>query len=165
MNRIGLLQKCLIGLIFMISTLTLSLQAHAATSCTALLTDLSQYLYYPPNNVTIIHMTNYQANGQWWGGWTQTQLYRGMNGHLVGTGNRLISNRLENLGGGGFGQMQPFSIRQPEWISYDIDLDGRIILDGQYGPYQMTCEGNKFAFFNSGDSLENFSFSKGTGPF
>jgi hypothetical protein len=109
-------------------------------------------------------MTNYQAKGQWWGGWTQTSLRKSQNGHLVGTGSRLISSRLINIGGEGFGQSQPFNIKAPDPISYDIDPQGKITFQGQYGPYQMTCLDNKFAIVNSGDSIETFTFSKSTGP-
>ena len=31
------------------------------TSCNALLSDLSQYLQFPSNEVAVLHMTNYQA--------------------------------------------------------------------------------------------------------
>ena len=141
-------------------------QLKTDTSCNALLSDLSQHLQTSLGEVTVLHMTNYQAQEQWWGGWTQTRLRRSQNGHLVGTGSRLISSRSIDLGGGGpfGGQSQPFSVRSPDPMSYDIDPQGKITFQGQYGPYQMTCLDNKFAIVNSGDSIETFTFSKSTGP-
>lgn len=117
------------------------------------------------------HMTNYQANQQSWGGYTETRLDRSANGHLVGSGSRLISTRTIPLGnpstGGGFDTrpMQPFSIKEPDPMSYDIDpQSGQITFQGQYGPYDMTCIANKFAIVNTWDSLETFTFSKWSGP-
>jgi hypothetical protein len=115
-------------------------------------------------------MTNYQANQQGWGGYTEIRLGRSANGHLVGSGSRLISTRtipLGNLSGGGFDTRprQPFSIQEPDPMSYDIDpQSGKITFQGQYGPYDMTCLGNKFAIVNTWDSLETFTFFKTRGP-
>ena len=138
----------------------------ADASCTALLTDLSDHLNFSSNTVTVIHMTNYQANNQWWGGYTQINLYRNNNGHLVGSGDRLISSRGITLGAvNTFGYVQPFNVQQPDPMSYDIDPQARrITFQGQYGPYNMTCLDNKFAIVNTGDSIETFTFTKGTNP-
>jgi hypothetical protein len=143
---------------------TFSLRARADASCQPLLSNLSQHLQLPRGEVYMLHMTNYQANNQWWGGYADISLRRSNNGHLIAQGNRLISSRTTTLGRG-FGQLQPFSIRQPEPITYDIDpQSGTITFLGQYGPYDMTCIGNKFAIVNTSDSLETFTFSKGFAP-
>lgn len=161
-----------ISLIFLTTALlwgtTFSFKARADESCDALLSDLSQYLQFPNNEVTVLHMTNYQANQQWWGGYTKTTLARSANGHLVGNGSRLISTRLIQLPGGGpfGGPSQPFSIREPDPISYDINPQSRkITFQGQY-THDMTCIGNKFVIvgIGGGDALESFTFSKSAGP-
>jgi hypothetical protein len=141
------------------------------TSCTAFLSDLN--LQSPLVEVTVQHMTNYRADRgfPWWGGYTKTRLFKSPNGHIVGSGSRLISDRRVAVIGAGtdiFGELiadQPFSIKRPDPMSYDIDPKrGKITFQGQYGPYDMICVGNKFAVVNTGDSLETFSFSKITGP-
>jgi hypothetical protein len=144
---------------------TFSFKARADASCNALLSDLSQYLQGYPSSVSVLHMTNYQANKQWWGGYTQEILSRSANGHLEGSGSRLISTRTIEVGNpspGGFGgPTQPFSIKEPDPMSYDIDpQSGKITFQGRYGPYDMTCLGNKFAIVNTWDSLETFTFDK-----
>lgn len=151
-------------------TTTFSFKAKADASCNVLLSDLSQYLnssYY--NRVTLIHMTNYQANNQWFGGYTQASLSKNYNGHLIGSDNRLLSSRIITLSnnntGFDFGRSQPFDVLQPDPISYDIDPQtATIVFDNQYGPYDITCVGNKFAIVNSGDSIETFSFTKSAVP-
>jgi hypothetical protein len=143
---------------------TFSSKARADASCNALLSDLNQHLQLPRGEVGVLHMTNYQANNQWWGGYTGPSLQRDKNGHLIGKGNRLISSRTITIGSG-FGQLQPFSIKTPDPMSYDIDpQSGKITFQGQYSPYDMTCLGNKFAIVNTSDSLETFTFSKGFAP-
>lgn len=145
---------------------TFSSKARADESCNALLADLSQYLQFPANEVVMLHMTNYQNNQQWWGGYTKTSLSRSANGHLIGSGDRLISTRLIILPGNGFRPSQPFSIREPDPISYDIDpRTGKITFQGQY-THDMTCIGNKFALvgIEGGDAFETLTFSKDTGP-
>jgi hypothetical protein len=132
-------------------------KASADESCRALLTDLSNYLSTSPNQqVNVIHMTNYQANRFHFGGYTFVQLQRLPNGNLVGSSNRLLSTRYDRKTG------QLFDMKQPEPISYFIDVaNTTILLSGQYGPYDMTCLGDKFAIVNSWDSLETFTFEKG----
>jgi hypothetical protein len=156
-------------------TMIFSFKASADTSCNVLLSDLANHLKSPTGQVSLQHLTNYQANGQWWGGYTTVSLRlsrigRVGNEDLVGSGSRLISSRFINLGGGGFGQSQPFSVRQPDPMSYVISIrkvgiqTGTITFQGKYGPYDMTCLGDKFAIVNTGDSIETFTFSKSFGP-
>lgn len=164
--RLGLCRYFFFGIFLLLLTTKFSFEARADVSCNSLLSDLNQHLQFPPNEVAVLHMTNYQANQQWWGGYTETRLRRSQNGHLVGEGSRLISSRSIDLGGGGpfGGQSQPFSVRNPDPISYDINPQGKITFQGQYGPYEMTCLGNKFVIVNTGDSIETFTFTKSTGP-
>jgi hypothetical protein len=131
-------------------------KASADESCRALLTDLSNYLNASlGNQVTVLHMTTYQANGLQFGGYTFGVLSRLPNGNLVGSSNRLISTRVVP------GTGQPFDRNQPDPISYFINLQQTtILLSGQYGPYDLTCRANKFAIVDSGDSLETFTFTK-----
>lgn len=74
-------------------------------SCGKLLGDLYAYLAAPLTTVDVLHMSNYQANGQWWGGYTRAELSRGWSSprpgtveltraRLVGSGIRLLSSRM-----------------------------------------------------------------------
>jgi hypothetical protein len=144
--------------------------------------------------VSMMHTTNYQAQGQRWAGWALIDLILAspsgpqmglgqspgidLNGrplrmrNLVGRGQRLLSSKLKYAGKGGLVQpitdtdfgpakpTQPFDATQPEGISYEITPSGLLMLSGQYGPYQLICGGDKFAYVDTGDSIESFSFVK-----
>lgn len=152
--------------------LVISQPAQADTSCNALLEDLANHLRSPLGLVSLQHMTNYQANGQWWGGYTQVPLLlrgpgafsRVGDDYLVGSGGRLLSSRSVRVGGG-FGIDQPFNIYKADPMSYKISLKrGTITFQDKYGPYDMSCLGTKFLVVNTGDSIETFSFNKTIGP-
>jgi hypothetical protein len=145
-------------------------------SCTKLLGDLYAYLATPVSTVAVLHMSNYQANGQWWGGYTRAELSRGWSSskagtvdvnrvRLVGSGIRLSSASRKPIEApnGGFRSesTQPFWEGKPEAMSYEITMAGQITFGGKYGPYEMTCMGDKFAIVNGYDSFETFSFVKG----
>jgi hypothetical protein len=152
-----------------LSCLPVVSKASADASCNELLSELSNWLGSPPNEVLVNHVTNYQTDANSWLGWTEFVLSKSPNGNLVGVGegNRLISTISINLRSDGplGGPMQPFSIGEPGPISYEIDLHaGTVIFGGQYGPYDMICLGNKFAIVNTSDSLETFTFFKYSAP-
>jgi len=173
--------RLLLPFIALLVSNSIPIGAKADTSCNQLLSDLASHLKTSRGIVSLQHTTNYQANGQWWGGYTKTSLslissppnlqigFPGRD-NLVGSGSRLISNRLRTLPGPGpgpfaFGQTQPFDIQKPDPISYSIDVrKGTIIFQGRYGPYEINCIGNKFAIVNTGDSIETFTFGKSVGP-
>ncbi|MCC5609966.1 hypothetical protein LC612_25125 [Nostoc sp. CHAB 5834] len=143
-------------------------------SCSVLMSDLSNFLLYPNNQVTIRHLTNYQTVNNSFGGYTAARLSKDIYGNFIGSDNRLLSTRTLTLDAPTFdpnypsfggGRSQPFDVQQPDPISYKIDPVRRnIIFNGQYGPYNMTCLDDKFAIVNTGDSIETFTFFKSTGP-
>jgi len=143
-------------------------------SCSVLMSDLSNFLLYSNNQVTIHHLTNYKTVNNSFGGYTEASLSKDIYGYFTGSGNRLLSTRLVpvvqptyDLLNPSFGisATQPFDVQQPDPISYKIDPVGRkITFNGQYGPYNMTCLDDKFAIVNTGDSIETFTFFKFTGP-
>ncbi|MEJ7809284.1 MAG: hypothetical protein WKG32_02605 [Gemmatimonadaceae bacterium] len=174
------------------SSLATATPSVVATDCTTLFGDLISYLEAPNKTgigaptIALLHMTNYQAHGQNWGGWTVTQLAlarpsaklglgqstgidvlgRPIRAHvqnLAGRGRRLISIRAQPGSGLGVSPprpLQPFDATRPEDISYEITADGLLLLNGVYGPYQLVCGSDKFAYVDTGDSMETFSFTK-----
>lgn len=190
MKTIRLLKYFLLPISLLLLTTTLSLTVKAQlrfplnngstpdlfnpdNSCRVLMSDLSNFLLNSNNQVTIHHLTNYQTVNNSFGGYTVATLSKDIYGNFIGSGNRLLSTRTltldapppTNYPSFGGGRSQPFDVQQPDPISYKIDpVALRIIFNGQYGPYNMTCLDDKFAIVNTGDSIETFTFFKVTGP-
>jgi hypothetical protein len=153
-------------------TTTFSSTARADQSCSTLLQSLRNSLN-GGSGVSMQHMTNYQTNTQRFGGYTEADI--SVNGFFfVGSANRLLSSRSlyvstspssVNPPSFGSGYSQPFYVKQPDPISYKINTaDNTMTFNGQYGPYPMTCLGDKFAIVNTSDSIETFVFVTLTRP-
>lgn len=128
-------------------------EARADASCNTLLTQL-RTAKDSSLNIIVHHMTNFQVSRtsgapDWWAGSTVAVL-RLVDGHLVGDGNRLFSNRVLNL--------QPFDINRPTPLHYDIDPAGHMTFDGVWGPFEPQCFGDKFMIIVGSGSIEAFMF-------
>jgi len=100
--------------------------------------------------LNVTHTTNFQQDTSIWGGFDETVLTLNNSGHLVGTGNRLHSDRRSGS--------QPFDIHQPETLTYDFDPSGELTFDGIYGPADPVCYFDKFMVIPGSGSVEVFSF-------
>jgi hypothetical protein len=89
------------------------------------------------------------------GGYTDAPLGLS-NGHIVGSGSRLHSDR--------FTGSQPFDVNQGEAISYDWDPSGKLTMDGIYGPADPVCYFDTFMVIVGSGSVEVFSFEPSPFP-
>ncbi len=132
------------AVVFFLAAVTPSL---ADQSCVALLNDLRNHLVR--GKVRVHHATNYLTAQQSFGGWTQCWLDRAPANGFAGGCNRYILRESPALNG-------TFS-SQPEQMIYNISADAKIKF-GKYGPYEMSCIGDKFAVVNTWDSIETMVF-------
>ena len=147
----------LVGSALCISTLGTVSAARADSTCNNLLNNIRSILSVNPlASASVIHTTNFLVQStttlNWFGGHTQVTLNL-VNGHLVGSDNRLHSDRFTDST-----RTQPFDIHQPEFISYDIDPSGKLTLDGIYGPADPVCFFDKFMVVPGATAVEVFSF-------
>lgn len=110
----------------------------------------------PGTSAGVIHTTNFLVQDtttfNWFGGYTGVTLSL-VNGHLVGAGSRLHSDRFTDST-----RTQPFDARQPEFISYDIDPNGKLTFDGAFGPFDPVCYFDKFMVVPGATAVEVLSF-------
>lgn len=122
----------------------------SAASCKPLLQDLATFLATPGRGVSLVHTTNYQANGLWSAAFSDGYLYR---------------NASEpRLAGWVFRDWQHTSTSKAEvdevfFVEFYV-ATGEVRFASQYGPYSTSCSGTKFLTVSSGDSFETFSFEK-----
>jgi hypothetical protein len=149
--------KALAGGALCIAVLGTGSMASADSTCNTLLSTLRSELTNCPGCVTAHHTTNFiTVSGGFitsprFGGYTDFSLSL-VNGHIVGSGSRLHSDRSTSSG-------QPFDATQGEAISYDIDPSGKLTMDGQYGPFDPICYFDQFMLIPGAAVIEAFSFN------
>jgi hypothetical protein len=59
---------------------------------------------------------------------------------------------------------QPFDAERSTPSTFDFDVEGTVLFDGQFGPFPTQCFGTEFMLVNGADSVEVFVFTlRGSG--
>ena len=128
-------------------------EARADASCNVLIAQLravqGNSRYVAAHHITHFQIPATSGAPDWWVG-AAVGFLRSVNGHMVGDGDRLFSNRVLNL--------QPFDVNRPTPIHYDIDPAGKVTFDGVWGPLDPKCFANKFMILVGSTAIEAFVF-------
>jgi hypothetical protein len=139
--------RALVRTVAALSFFMVAVPLHAsADSCEPLLNSFVTYLQQDPlyRFISVVHTTNYQANGYW--GTAHSSGYLELT-----TSGPILSGEVYRVWDTGYTETFPI----------EFYADGSVRFAGQYGPYPTTCEGNKFLIVNTGDSFETFTFDEG----